>query len=172
MPREYHPEICYCNDDKFAGKRIKFRVPYTMPGELVVANAGANVPFPDATFQQTTELPFEIHSVILTASQSVLGVPNYIPIAEPAPGIDEFWRVRISDLSKNQLITKNAQLVNTLVERNSRAWYWNYPYTIVRAEGFDVSVDNLIPAAVGNFLRAEITFKGYLIVVMAPSETR
>ena len=171
MSREYHPEICYCNDDKFAGKRIKFRVPYTMPGEFIVANAGVNVPFPEAAFLDNVELPFEIHSVMLAASQSLLAAP-FIPLAEPAPGIDKFWRVRIEDLAKNQVVTKNAQLVDTLVERNSRSWYWDYPYTIVRSEGFNVNVDNLLPAAPGNVLRAEITFKGYLVVVMAPSEVR
>ncbi|KKL21528.1 hypothetical protein LCGC14_2444570 [marine sediment metagenome] len=169
MPREYHPEICYCNDDKFAGKRIKFRVPYTMPGELIVPSPGVNIPFPDATFLQNVELPFEIHSVMLTASQSVLGGANFIPIAEPAPGIDEFWRVRISDTSKNQDITKNAQLAATLKNTNRNVWDWKIPFTIIREEGFQVAIDNLLAA---NFLRAEISFIGYHLVLTPPSETR
>ncbi len=154
----------------YAGKRIKFRVPYTMPGELILANAAQGVEFPEASFLHSTELPFEIWGMKLAASQLNDGTTD--PIAEPAPGIDKFWRVRINDLTKNQLITKNAQLVATLIDDNTGNWFWRVPYTIDRAEGFTVSVDNLLPAAPGNRLRAEISYRGYLIQLDPASETR
>jgi hypothetical protein len=153
----------------FAGKRIKFRVPYTMPGELVVPNGTTGLDFPEATFLHTVELDFEIWSAKFAASQLD---GNGVPIAEPAPGINKFWRVRIQDVSKNQLVTKNAQLVATLIDTNSGEWFWRVPYSIVRAEGFQVTIDNLLPAAPGNDLRAEVTFRGFLLVLEPPSETR
>jgi len=153
----------------FAGQRIKFRVPYSMPGELVVANGQTGVEFPEASFLHNIELAFEIWNVHLDASQLDA---NGNPQAAPAPGINKFWRTRIQDVSKNQLITKNAQLVNGLQDNNTGTWFWRVPYTLVRSEGFLVSVDNLLPAAPGNDLRAEITFRGFLLVLAPPSETR
>ncbi len=153
----------------FAGQRIKFRVPYSMPGELVVANATTGVEFPEASFLHNIELAFEIWAVHLGASQLDA---NGNPQAAPAPGINKFWRVRIQDVSKNQLITKNAQLVAGLTDDDTNTWFWRVPYTLVRAEGFLVSVDNLLPAAPGNDLRAEITYRGFLLVLAPPSETR
>lgn len=162
-------EMPYKLPTHYAGKRIKFRVPYTMPGELIVANAGQGIEFPEATFLHSIELPFEVWDMIPHASQIDV---NDNPLAAPAPGIDKFWRIRVQDVSKNQLMTKNAQLVDTLIDRNSLIWFWRCPYTIVRAEGFQVSVDNLLPAAPGNRLRAEVTFRGFLIVLDPASETR
>ncbi len=152
----------------FMGKTIKFRVPYTMTGELIVAAGTPVVYFPPDTFRHNTDLPFEIWQVSLQASQSVAEDP-FIPIAEPAPGIDKFWRVRIRDDSKDQLITKNPQLVATIKETNTDIWQWWVPYTIIRSEALEVAVNNLLPA---NALRAEITFIGYEIVLEPASETR
>lgn len=154
----------------YDGRRIKFRLPYTMPGELITTNAILNQAFPEGTFLHSVDKPFEIWSVKLVASQSVAGGAAFAPIAAPAPNIDKFWRVRMRDLSKNENITKNAQLVDSLVDTDTGVWWWTpQPYTIVRAEGFDVSVDNLLA---NNFLRAEITFRGYLLILEPPSETR
>lgn len=159
-------EMPYKVPTHYAGQRIKFRVPYTMPGELILNAAAAGIEFPEATFLHSIELPFEIWDMKVNAAQ--LDGQN-VPIAAPAPGINEFWRLRVQDVSKNQLMTKNAQLVQTLIDDDSGTWYWRVPYTIVRAEGFQVSVDNLLAA---NALRAEITFRGFLIVLAPPSETR
>lgn len=166
------PVYCTHPDTQYNGRRIKFRVPYTMPGELIVANAGLNIPFPEGTFLHSVDKPFEIWNVKLQATQSLLGGAAFAPIAAPAPSIDKFWRVRVRDLSKNQEITKNAQLVDTLKDSNDNVWHWGVPYTIIRAEGMEVSVDNLLAAAGGNVLRAEIAFRGYLLILEPPSETR
>lgn len=159
-------EMPYKVPTHFAGRRIKFRVPYTMPGELNVAAAAAGVEFPEATFLHSVELPFEVWDMNVDAAQ--LDGQN-VPVAAPAPGINHFWRIRIQDVSKNQLVTKNAQLVQTLLDNSDGVWYWRVPYTIVRAEGFQVAVDNLLAA---NTLRAEVTFRGFLVVLEPPSETR
>ncbi len=160
-------EMPYKVPTHYNGMKIKFRVPYTMPGELVVGNGVAGLDFPAATFLHSVELPFEVWDVKMAASQIV----NNHPVAAPAPGINKFWRVRVQDVSKNQLLTKNAQLVDTLLDTSDGIWYWRIPYTILRAEGFEVTVDNLLPAP-GNDLRAEVTFRGYELVLEPPSQTR
>ncbi|KKN61365.1 hypothetical protein LCGC14_0522970 [marine sediment metagenome] len=156
----------------FADQSIKYRIPYSMPGELIVDTGLTNVEFPAAAFLQNTELPFEIHAVKLVAAQDLnaAGQP-FVPIADPAPSIDQFWRVRIRDTSKiNAVITKNAQLVASLKSDLSGYWEWDYPYTIVNSEGFTISVDNLLTAPAR--LRAAITFIGYSLVIRPPSQTR
>lgn len=154
----------------FTGRRIKFRVPYTMPGELIVPNGTAGLEFPEAAFLHNIELPFEIWDMSLHAAQ--LDPETGEVLADPLPDIDQFWRLRIQDVSKNQAITKNAQLAAGLKDTNTDTWFWRYPYTIVRAEGFQVSIDNLLPDDPGNELRTAITFRGYLIVLSPASETR
>lgn len=152
---------------QYNGHPIRERVPYTMAGELIVAAGATNIVFPPATFLQSVDKPFEVWRVKLVASQLD---GNNVPIAAPAPNINKFWRVRMTDVSKDQLLTKNAQLVASLTDTDDDNWWWApEPYTIVRAEGFEVSVDNLLA---NNALRAEITFVGYNLIIAPPSETR
>jgi hypothetical protein len=152
----------------FAGETIKYRFPYTMPGELVVVAGSQDIAFRSGTFTHAVDMPFEIWEVSLQASQSVSDDP-FIPVAAPAPGIDKFWRVRVEDTSKDRTMTKQAQLVATIKKTNENIWTWWVPYTLVKSEFLEVSVTNLLPT---NFLRAEVSFHGYLIVLEPPSETR
>ena len=162
------PTVVQCHDQRFAGRPIRFRVPYTKPGEMVVAAQAVNIAFPAGTYLHGVELPFEIWDVKLEASQSVAQTP-FVPVAEPAPRLSKFWRVRLRDTAKNQTITAAAQLVDSVIERPNNIWRFPFPYTVVRSEGFEVEVDNLLPA---NWLRAEVTFRGYLLILEPPSETR
>lgn len=156
----------------FAGRLITFRVPYSMPGELIVQPQTSGVQFPDATFLQTTDKPFEIHRMIprLTQLDS-----NGVPVT-PQPAFDfisAFIRLMIRDVSKNEQLMKSPQLVKTMVKGTSeQTWEFAEPYTIVRQEGFQISVDNT--AAGGTFaqVRVEIDFQGFLLVVAPPSEAR
>jgi len=150
----------------YANKRIKLRVPYSMPGLLDIPAQGAGIEFPDSTFLHSVELPFEVWDMQMHGAQLD---GNNIPIAAPAPGIDWFWSIRVQALSKNQAITKNTQLVQSLKDRDTEGWYWRQPWLLERAEGFIVSTDN---ALANNVLRASITFRGFLVVLDVPSETR
>ena len=155
-----------------ADQIIKYRIPYSMPAEMIVDATQTNVDFPAASFLHNTELPFEIHKVKLVATQdqAAAGQP-FIPIADPAPGIDQFWRVTVRDTSKiNAVMTKNAQLVASLKSNLTDYWEWDYPYTIVNAEGFTVSVSNLLTTPAR--LRVAISFIGYSLVLRPPSQTR
>lgn len=157
----------YVFPSHWAGKPIRKRIPYTMAGELLVPQAGINAPFPDNTFQNNIDMPLETHEVELTASVGNTTVAaNFVPAAPPPPNVNKFWRVRIRETSSNQTITRNAQLVDSLVDLSTNMWAWAWPYTVINSQGYDVAVDNLLPAAfANNVLRAEITFKGYLLVL-------
>jgi hypothetical protein len=154
--------------EMYDGKKIKMRLPYTMPGELVLDNGAVGIDFPDGTFLHSVDKPFEVWGMKLSASQLVAS----IPVAAPAPDINKFWRVRVVDVSKNYLMTKAAALVATLIDSDTGDWYWRCPYTIVRAEGFQVTVDNLLSANPGNQLRAEVEFRGFQLIIDPPSNTR
>jgi hypothetical protein len=169
---------------EFAGKPITFRIPYSMPGELLVASNTQGNQFPDATFLHNVDKPFEIHRVLvrLTGFDNQ-ATPVMIP-AQPA-NLAKLVRLRLSDTSKNETLTKAAHLVDTLLSNNTETWEWEDPYTLVRSEGFSVQVDaqalgtvcspdndcNLAQVTVGN-VRVELAFQGYLIVIAPPSEMR
>ena len=77
-------EMPYKVPTHYNGMKIKFRVPYTMPGEQIVNNGQVGLDFPAATFLHSIELPFEIWDMKLAATQSLLDDP-FIPVAAPAP---------------------------------------------------------------------------------------
>lgn len=174
---------------QFAGKPILFRIPFTMRGEVLVPNATIGVPFPDAVFLHTVDKPFEIHRMKATimpfnnATPSVVVSPATLVVQaqDLRTILADYVRLEIVDQSKNEKLTRNPTLVESLVDNEARTWEWEDPYTIVRAEGFQVTADNLAPAAfalvggaaetVAN-LSIRLSFQGYLLVIAPPSETR
>jgi len=171
---------------RFDGQLITFREPYEFSADISVA-AGDSVQFPDKTFLEATSKPFEIHRVIprLTAFFTVTSV---LTIMEPQPSIlSRLIRFRMQDLSKNEPNTKTTTLLDTVVKDNEQTWEWEEPYTIVRGEQFQVSIDAaasfgftpfstlisaLSPIPTIDSIRVELTFQGYHIVVGPPLETR
>jgi len=158
--------------DTYAGKEIRFRIPYSMPGELQLDAESQGVQFPEATFLHNVEKPFEIHRAIIRLTALDDSTPPVILAAQPTI-LQKLVRVRITDTSKNEVLTKNAQLIDSLLKANEETWEWYEPYTLVRSEGFQVSCDTDATYPEGTtYIRAEITFQGYLIVISAPSESR
>jgi len=173
---------------KFADQTIKFRIPFTMPGEAVVLNQTTGQLFPDSTYLHNVDKPFEIHRVVIeiapmddAATPLLLTPPFFGAIIDHAKILRNYVRLRMQDTSKNEFMTKAAQLVSTLTRENTAAWEWEEPYTIVRAEGFTNQVDNICEdytvivgqeeVTVAN-LKIAITYEGFLIVIAPPSETR
>lgn len=180
----------------FDGQEIKFRIPYSMPGELAV-DITANVPpfstqFPAATFLHNVDKPFEIHRVIprITLLTTVSAV-DFVVLSptgtDPITGFEKLVHLRIDDTSKNEKWTKAPQLISDMVNKNTGVWELECPYTIVRSEGFNVEVDVqrfspnpfLVSVPAGsptlttiNKIRVDLTFEGYLVVIAPPSETR
>jgi len=170
---------------QFAGRNITLRVPYAMEGELIVAGSVSGTQFPDATFTNNVDMPFECHRVIprvtgLDSSNNVQG--NQMS----QDTLQELVRLRLYDFGKNVQMLKNPSLLNTLTKGSSeRTWEWADPYYLVRSEGFQAVVDTLalpawdgaqIPASPANdalaSLRIELTFEGFLLQVAPPSNTR
>jgi len=169
---------------EFAGKPITFRIPYSMPGELLIPSNTQGQQFPDATFLHNVDKPFEIHRVIIRLSGfDGAATPALIP-AQPA-NLAKLVRLRLSDTSKNEALTKAAHSIDTLLSANAETWEWEDPYTMVRSEGFTAQVDtqvlgvvcspdancDLQSVTVAN-VRVELAFQGYLIVIAPPSESR
>jgi hypothetical protein len=171
--------------DKWAGRVITMRIPYTMEGELIIAGSQSGVQFPDATFTNNVDMPLECHRMIprvtgLDSSKNVQ--PNQM--AEDT--LSELIRLRINDFGKNVIMTKNPTLMNVITKGSSeRTWEWADPYYLVRSEGLQVIVDSLvlptwdggqIPASPPNNalanLRVEVVFQGFLLQVAPPSNTR
>lgn len=158
---------------EFAGKPITFRVPYTMPGELLLAANQQGVQFPEATFLHNVEKPFEIHRILFRTSGLDNAVPPAVYLLQPVLVMDRLVRVSIRDTSKNEAITKQAQLLSALGKDNERTWEFEDPYTLVRSEGMQIaaSTDATYPAGLTT-IRVEITLQGYLIVIAKPDECR
>lgn len=162
---------------EFGNRKITFRVPFTMPGELILDSGQLGLQFPEATFLHNQDKPFEIHRAIprVTALDT-----NSLYYITAQPSIDALFactRIRIFDVSKNENLTKNAQLLSTMCKGTTeRSWEWAEPYTLVRGEGFQVTVDNLATAAIfgGAFAktRMELTFEGFLLQIAPPSADR
>jgi hypothetical protein len=159
---------------EFAGRRITFRVPFTMPGELTIAAGATGVQFPEATYLHNQDKPFEIHRVIPRVT--ALNANGYVYNPQPIESLlERLTRIRIFDVSKNENLTKNAQLLHSLVKgEDEKTWEWAEPYTLVRSEGFQVSADNLATQSIVGeeygSTRLEVAFQGFLVVVAAPDQ--
>lgn len=158
--------------ETFADKLITFRIPYSMPGELALDADSQGVQFPEATFLHNTEKPFEIHRVLIRLTSLDGSTPPVVNAAQPTI-MDKLVRLRITDTSKNEVLTKNAHLIDTMLKNNERTWEWEDPYTLVRSEGFQVAADTDANYPNGTTqIRLEVAFQGFLIVIAKPSESR
>lgn len=156
----------------FADQVITFRIPYSMPGELVVEPNASGVFFPEATFLTNVDKPFEIDRMYVRLT----ALDENKDVLDVQPGtLGRRVRLSIGDTSKNEKLTKSAHIVDTLISSEAGAagsWEWYVPYTMVRSEGFQIGIDTLAMPAGTDFVRVEIAFQGSLIVIQPASETR
>lgn len=159
---------------EWAGREIAFRVPYTMHGELIIASGETGQQYPEATFMNNVDKPFEIHRVI----PRVTALDENGDEISPQPDQDELQaavRVSIFDTGKNQNITKNPSLLRSITKGSSeRTWEWADPYYLVRSESLQTTLDALAFPTAWNAasLCVEIDYQGFLTVVAPPSERR
>jgi hypothetical protein len=175
----------------FVDRRILFTIPYSMPGELIVATDTSGVQFPEAAFLHNVDKPFEIWRMI-TRLTGLTGTPvasAVIPDVQPET-LEKRVRLSILDVAKNERITKAPQLVSSFQKANELSWEWDpRPYTIVRQEGLQITADvdalpticvpdpaeeeacAIVPAEI-TFVRIEVTFQGYLLILEPPSAKR
>lgn len=160
--------------DSWAGRKITMRIPYEMPGEILLTTLQSGIQFPDATYLHNVDKPFEIHrGKPIVQALDETGIP--IEEQPTQEVLLSLLRVRISDLGKNELLTKAPTLLSLLVKGSAeQTWEWAEPYTIVRSENMQLVADCL---DIANFdgittLRFAWSFQGFLLVVAPPSESR
>jgi len=159
---------------EWAKKLITMRIPYEFAGELSLTTGQSGVQYPDATFMNNIDKPFEIHRMIprITALDNT-GLP--LTTQPDQDLLQSLVRVQVTDLGKNSPLTKSPTLLKLLTKGTAeRTWEWAEPYYLVRSEMIQVVCDALpFPAIQGlNALRVEISFQGFLVVVAPPSESR
>lgn len=160
----------------WAGMQIKSRWPYTIGAELTLTANQTGIQFPEASFQNGVDKPFEIHRMIprvYALDESGILLPTQ-PDQSTLQGL---VRARITDLGREQLITKNPTLLDTLVKGSSeRTWEFADPMYIIRSEQIQVVLDTLsIPVFApdpATSLRIAIDFQGYLCIVEPPLGNR
>lgn len=160
--------------EMWAGRKITMRIPYEMSGEITLTTLQSGNQFPDATFLHNVDKPFEIHRFKpVVQSLDVSGLPI---LAQPTQEVLlSLVRARISDLGKNELLTKSPTLLSLLTKGSAeQTWEWAEPYTIVRSENMQIVADalsfaNLAPTIQVRFACA---FQGFLLVIAPPSESR
>lgn len=158
----------------WADRPVVSREPYTVSGELVIEQNQRGVLFPEATFQNGVDKPFEIHRVIprlwaLTSENA------FLPAQPEQSFLAGMVRVSFVDTAFDLKMNKVPVLLDTLLKGTSeRTWEFADPHTITRANGIQITVDTLPFALIDNFarLRIGITFQGFLLVVAPPLGNR
>ncbi len=166
---------------------IKHRIPYTIPGELeVAANSSGNF-FPEDVFKNAASKPFEIHWINVRLTAISNDTPRFIYDPQPTT-LNKHVRLKFTEVETEQNLNKAMQLVDPLLEDDSLTWRWPIPYTISNQSGFNVQVDaTVLPrycveissatdqdctatVVAVPYVRVEITFIGYFLVLAPPSE--
>lgn len=156
----------------YAGKEIQRRFPYTMTGEIVMTSGQTGLQYPDATFQNTINKPFEVHRMIPRVYAQLNGAivsPANMPSQEYLLGM---IRTKIIDLGQNQDINKTPTRLDAMVKGSSeRTWEWADPHYLPNNTQLQITNDALVfPFASDtiNQLNVVLTFEGFLVVVGPP----
>jgi len=136
--------------------------------------------FPDATFNHNIDMPFEVHRMIprvTLMADGVFGV-QLAPIDQPKiESLLALVKGKFDRIGGTITFTKASTLLRSLTKGVSElTWEWAEPDTIVRQEGYTVTLDTLtfptFIAGVTQTLKVEICFEGFLLQLGAPSEQR
>lgn len=160
---------------EWAGRKITQRIPYTMSGELIRAGGLSGQVFPDATFTWAVDMPFEVHRI----KPQVTGLTDANAVVAIQPAQETLLalvRAKIDRIGGTITLTKSPTLLRQLVKGSSEmTWEFAEPDTIVRQEGYSITVDTLaIPVFADPVarLRIEIAFQGFLLQLGPASEQR
>lgn len=166
--------------DSFAGKKITQRIPYEMTGELVVAPSTSNAPFPGGPFLLNVDMPFEVHRVktwIVGVSNAVSASAIAVVATQPPQEVlSSLVRMNIARIGGTIKWMKTSTLVAAMPKGTSE-WTWELadPDTIVRQEGYEVSIETLampvFDPVLTNFW-VIVKFEGFQLQLGPPSEQR
>jgi len=159
----------------FAGRIITARQPWIMAGEVELTTGQTGIQFPDSTFINNTDRPFEIHRLIpFVVAEDV----NLVALTtQPDQDLlSSLIRTRIADLGKTQQLTKSSTLLRLMVKGNSeRTWEWADPYYLAKGEQLQVINDALtFPTGIDDLvdLKVCMAFQGFFVTIGPPSESR
>jgi hypothetical protein len=159
---------------QWAGRLITSRWPYEISAELTLTTGQTGQQYPDSSFQNGVDKPFEIHRLIprlyMLDSSNVL-----LPEQPDQSLLAGLVRATIVDLGREQLITKTPTLLDVLTKGSSeRTWEWADPMYIIRSEQLQVTLDALTFPTISNAAKIKVAlcFQGYLCIVAPPSENR
>ena len=158
----------------FAGRQITARAPWVMPGELIITSAAQGQQYPEGTYLNNTDRPFEIHRMIpFVTALDVDGVA--LTTVPDQDLLSALVRVQILDLGKQNPLTKAATLLRLLVKGSSeRTWEFADPYYLAKSEQFQVTLNALTFPAIASLasLSVDISFEGFFVSIGPPSESR
>jgi hypothetical protein len=158
----------------WAGRIINQRVPYQLYGEISMVSAQQGLQFPDATFMNSVDKPFEIHRMIPRVYSRDSG--NVLLATQTAMStLSALIKCRLMDLGLNQDLTKTPARLDAMTKGEAeRTWEWADPHYLTRSNLIQVTLDaDTFPSisTMTNLLVC-ITFQGFLLVVAPPSENR
>jgi hypothetical protein len=158
----------------FAGRIITARQPWGMAGEVSLTSAQPGIQFPEATFLNSTDRPFEIHRMIpFIVAQDSDGVA--LTTQPDQDLLEALIRTKINDLGKVTQLLKSATMIRTLVKGSSeRTWEFADPYYLVKSEQLQVINDALTFPAIASLVSLKVCmdFQGFFVTLGPPSESR
>jgi hypothetical protein len=161
--------------DTFASKQITQRIPYNMTGELVVAPSTSNAPFAGGAFLLNVDMPFEVHRMkawVVGVSSATNVAPVVVPYQPPQEVLASLARINIARIGGTVKWMKTSTLLAALPKGTSE-WTWELaePDTIVRSEGYEVSMETLampvFPDGPLTNLWFTVKFEGYQLQVLS-----
>ena len=159
----------------WGGRIITARQPWAMAGEVLLTSAQPGIQFPEATFLNSTDRPFEIHRMIpFVVAQDSDGVA--LPTQPDQDLLSALIRTKITDLGKGpNTLMKSATLLRLLVKGSSeRTWEYADPYYLAKSEQLQVINDALAFPTIEGLVTLKVCmdFEGFFISIGPPSETR
>jgi hypothetical protein len=159
----------------FAGREITARTPYNMEGEIILAPSLSGQTYPDSTFLNAVNRPFEVHRMV----PRVIALDDEELPVDPQPSdldlLMNLVKITVENLTANDKMTKAAQLISTLVKGSAeQTWEWAEPYYLPNSHQFLVTLNTepLPDAADYTQLKIAINFQGFLLQVAPASESR
>lgn len=158
----------------WGGRLITARAPWAMAGEVALTSAAPGIQFPEATFLNSTDRPFEIHRMIpFVVAQDSSGVA--LPVQPDQDLLSALIRTKIQDLGKVNQLLKSATLLRLLVKGSSeRTWEFADPYYLAKSEQLQVINDALTFPVITDLVTLKVCmdFQGFFITIGPPSESR
>jgi len=163
----------------FGGRQITARQPQVFNGELVMTSAAQGQQFPDSTYLNSTDRPFEIHRMIpfcVALDSNGIALPGTVD----QDLLCSLIRAKVSDLAKGPTaFMRSSTMLRALVKGSSEfTWEFADPYYLAKSEQLQVILDALtFPAITVDdtamaSINVSLTFEGFFISIGPASDVR